>query len=154
MKTKKASINSKKNPRKINPEWFTGKVNMNDLSASLRSPSHNIYHVKFEGGARTKLHFHSGDQILYVTGGRGSLQMFSKTGARKENFKIKRTQTVPLATGDMVFIPRGILHTHGSTSKRQVFSHIAFNIIPAKQTKYATVWYESDFASNASSIIR
>jgi len=154
MNAKKASIRARKNPRKINPGWFTGKVSMTEMSGIIGSRGHNIYHVSFEMGSRTKLHVHDGDQILYVTKGKGSLETFSKKGKGKEFFGIKKTQRTPLTQGDMVFIPRGTFHTHGSTDKKGIFSHIAFNIIAAKGGKYTTTWYESDFASLATTIIK
>lgn len=141
----KASIHSKANPRKINQAWFTGLVGMTDISSTIKSKRHNIYHVNFKNGARTKLHIHNGDQILYVTSGRGSLEVFSKSGQANKQFAIKKTQKISLVTGDIVFIPRGVLHTHGSTDRRKTFSHIAFNILSSKE--YKTTWYESDFKS-------
>lgn len=149
---KKSSIHSRANPRKVNPAWFTGKVSMTDISASIKPKGHNIYHVRFENGARTKIHSHNGDQILYVTSGMGSLETFSKNGGSQERFAIRKKQKIPLSEGDIVFIPRGMLHTHGSTSKRQVFSHIAFNILAARE--YKTTWYESDFKKNVLNSIK
>jgi quercetin dioxygenase-like cupin family protein len=148
---KKASIHSRANPRKINPTWFTGKVGMTDISGTIKSDGQNIYHVSFKNGARTKLHAHNGDQILYATAGIGSLEIFSKKGSKRKYFAIKRVQKVKLLPGNIVFIPRGVLHTHGATGKK-TFSHIAFNILAIKEFK--TVWYESDFKKLAHHIIK
>jgi hypothetical protein len=54
----------------------------------------------------------------------------------------------------VAYIPKGTLHTHGSADKKNVFSHIAINIIPAKNREYRTTWYESDFKTLASGIIK
>jgi quercetin dioxygenase-like cupin family protein len=149
---KKANIFSKTPLRKVNPDWFTGYVHMTEISGTINSKRQDIYHVTFEKGARTKLHVHDGDQILLATKGMGSLEIFSKHDKSKENFGIKKTQRILFNSGDIVFIPKGTLHTHGSVNKRQLFSHIAFNIISGK--KYNTTWYESDFQKFASHIIR
>lgn len=150
---KKANIRTTAKSRKVNPDWFTGKVGMTEISSTIGSRGQNIYHVSFKGGARTKLHSHDGDQILLVTRGRGSLETFSRTSSRSGLFGIKKTQNISLIPGDMVFIPSRTLHTHGSTGK-SLFSHIAFNIIRAKGREYKTVWFESDFKNTATSTIR
>ncbi|MEM2160135.1 MAG: cupin domain-containing protein [Candidatus Nitrosotenuis sp.] len=150
---RKSNIYSTGNRRKINPNWFTGPVHMKDISSTIQSKEHDVYHVYFKNGAKTKLHTHNGNQILIATQGKGSLVLFKKYGNKKQDFKIKKTKSIPLVPGDIVYIPKNTLHTHGSTNKRQVFSHIAINILPAKNTKYKTIWYDSDFASQASKIV-
>ncbi|QLH11137.1 cupin domain-containing protein [Nitrosarchaeum sp. AC2] len=141
---KKSNINSKGDKRKINPNWFTNKVHMKDISSKIKSKEQDIYHVYFENGAKTKIHSHNGNQILIVTKGTGSLEMFRKYGTKKTEFKIKKIEKISLNEGDVVYIPSNTLHTHGATSKK-MFSHIAINILPAKNSEYKTAWYESDF---------
>ena len=148
----KANIFSPGNSRKINPNWFTGPVNMKDVSSLIGSTNHDIYHVYFKNHSRTKLHSHNGDQILIAISGNGSMDTFAKSGKSKSEFKIKKTFTTRLNPGDMVFIKKGTLHTHGAISKK-TFSHIAINIIPARSKKYNTIWYESDFARTVSGIV-
>ena len=148
----KSNIYSAGNRRKINPDWFTGPVHMKDISSMIHPEGHDIYHVYFKNGAKTKLHLHNGNQILIVTSGKGSLEFFKKIGSKKSNFAIKKINATKLAQGDIVHIPKNTLHTHGSVSKRQVFSHIALNIIP-RSAKYKTTWYESDFKNQAAGII-
>lgn len=147
----KSNIYTPGNERKINPNWFTNSVNMKDISSTIQSQGHDIYHVYFKKGAKTKLHIHNGNQILIATKGYGSLDIFKKSGKKKTNFKIKKTQTIKLIPGDMVFIPKNTLHTHGSINPRQTFSHIAINILSGPE--YKTTWYESNFKSMASTII-
>lgn len=154
MDVKKTNLFSNSNMRKINPDWFTAKVRMSEISGVIDSKEQNIYHVYFENGAKTKVHVHNGNQILVVTGGSGVLETFSKKGRGKENFGIKRTKTMRLSPGDIVHIKKGTLHTHGSSDKKRLFSHIAINIIPPKSKKYDTAWYESDFKTLASGIIK
>jgi len=141
---KKSNIYSSGDKRKINPNWFTNKVHMKDISSKIKSKEQDIYHVYFENGAKTKLHLHNGNQILIITKGMGSFETFRKFGTSKTNFKIKRTEKISLKEGDIVYIPSNTLHTHGS-SKKSTFSHIAINILPKKNSTYKTTWYESDF---------
>ena len=149
----KSNIFGKGDQRKVNPEWFTGKTWMKVLSSKINAKDQDIYHVHFEKGSRTKLHMHNGNQVLIATKGKGSLEIFRKTGTKKSNFKIKKIQSIRLNEGDIVHIPAKVLHTHGSTDKKRTFSHIAINILPKKNAEYKTTWYESDYKENVSKII-
>ncbi|MBA0908278.1 MAG: cupin domain-containing protein [Nitrosarchaeum sp.] len=149
---KKSNIYSSGDKRKINLDWFTDKVYMKDISSKIKSTNQDIYHVYFENGAKTKMHVHDGNQILIVTKGIGSLEIFKKHGASKTNFKIKKIEKINLNEGDIVHIPSNTLHTHGSI-KKSVFSHIAINILSPKSKAYKTIWYESDFKTNVTKII-
>jgi quercetin dioxygenase-like cupin family protein len=144
---KKSNIHGNADQRKVNPKWFTSKVWMKVLSDKIKSKEHDIYHVHFQNGAKTKLHSHNGSQILIVTEGNGSFEIFRRYGTNKKQFKIKKTQTTKLNSGDIVYIPAKTLHTHGSINKRKPFAHIAINILPTKNSIYKTDWYESDFKS-------
>lgn len=150
---KKTNICGTGDQRKVNPDWFTGKTWMKVLSEKIKSKDQDIYHVHFEKGSRTKLHQHDGNQVLIAIKGKGSLDIFKKYGTSKMNFKIKRTERIPLNEGDIVHIPAKVLHTHGSVDKKKAFSHIAINILPRKNASYKTTWYESDFKSKVSEII-
>lgn len=149
---KKSNIYSPGDQRKINPEWFTNKVHMKDISSKIKSKEQDIYHVYFQNLAKTKMHLHNGNQVLIVTKGIGSLEIFRKYGTSKTSFKIKRTEKISLKEGDIAYIPSNTLHTHGST-KKSTFSHIAINILPSKNSAYKTTWYESDFKSKVTKII-
>jgi quercetin dioxygenase-like cupin family protein len=144
----KSNIYSPGDKRKINPEWFTEKVHMKDISAKIKSDGQDMYHVYFQNGAKTKMHQHNGNQVLIVTKGIGSLEIFRKQGTSSSNFRIKRIEKMSLKEGDMVHIPSNTLHTHGSSDKKKVFSHIAINILKSKNSEYKTTWYESDFKTN------
>lgn len=141
---RKSNIYSPGDKRKINPDWFTDKVHMKDISSKIKSKEQDIYHVYFENGAKTKMHLHNGNQILIITKGIGNLEIFRKYGAKNTDFKIKRIEKISLKEGDIVHIPSNTLHTHGSSEKK-TFSHIAINILPSKNSEYKTTWYESDF---------
>ena len=149
----KTSIHTKTNEMKVNPDYFTGKVLLQELSSIVKSQEQKIFHVTFKNGARTKIHDHSGGQILIVTKGRGSLQMYSKSGNNKLKFQIKKTDKINLFEGDIVYIPAKKLHTHGSIDKKGVFSHIAINAKPSINKDAKTTWYESDFKTKVTKIL-
>ena len=149
----KSNINGSTDKRNVNPEWFTGKTWMKVLSEKIKLKDQDIYHVHFEKGSKTKLHFHNGNQVLMAIKGKGSLEIFKKYGNNKSEFKIKRTERINLNQGDIVHIPAKILHTHGSIDKKKEFSHIAINILPKKNSTYKTTWYESDFKNKVTKII-
>ena len=149
----KSNINGSTDKRNVNPEWFTGKTWMKVLSEKIKSKDQDIYHVHFEKGSKTKLHFHNGNQVLVAIKGKGSLEIFKKYGTNKSEFKIKRTERINLNQGDIVHIPAKILHTHGSIDRKKEFSHIAINILPKKNSTYKTTWYESDFKNKVTKII-
>ncbi len=150
---KKFSIHAKTKQLKVNPDYFTGKVFLKEISSIVKSKEQKIYHVTFKNGARTQIHNHSGRQILIVTQGRGSLQLYSKLGNNKSKFQIKKTDKTSLNEGDIVYIPAKKLHTHGSIDKKKVFSHIAINAKPSINKEVKTTWYESDFKTKVTKII-
>ena len=149
----KSNIKGSNDKRNVNSDWFTGKTWMKVLSEKIKSEDQDIYHVHFEKGSRTKLHFHNGNQVLMAVKGNGSLEIFKKYGTKKSDFKIKKTERINLNEGDIVHIPAKILHTHGSINKNKEFSHIAINILPRKNSIYKTVWFESDFKNKVTKII-
>ena len=139
--------------KKVKKDYFTGLVTLREISGITKPVEHDIYHVIFKKSARTKLHFHTGGQMLIVTKGKGSLVYYKKMSGGISKFKISKTKTVNLTSGDVVYIPAKILHTHGSVRKNSVFSHIAINFYPKKNQKPKTEWYESDLRSNVTSKI-
>ena len=150
---RKSNIHTSGNRRKINPNWFTGHTFMKDISGTIHSKEQDIYHVYFKNGSKTKLHTHNGSQVLIVIQGIGKLEFFKKYGNKRSDFKIKKTESVPLNPGDIAYIPKNILHKHGA-SRKKTLSHIAINILPSKKTPFKTIWYESNFAKLATKVIR
>lgn len=150
---KKSNIFGTSDKRSVNPNWFTGKVWMKELSGKIGSKEQDVYHVHFPKCSRTKLHSHNGSQILIAVSGSGSLVMYQRKGTKRSNFDIKKTQTIKLNKGDIVYIPPKTLHTHGSTLKNVEFSHIAINVLPSKNSEYRTDWFESDFETRAFKMI-
>lgn len=150
---KKISIHAKTKEMKVNPDYFTCPVLLQELTSIIKSQEQKIFHVTFKNGARTKLHTHTGGQILIVTKGKGSLQMYSKSGNNKSKFSIKKTDKINLFEGDIVYIPAKKLHTHGSIDKKRVFSHIAINANESINKPAKTTWYESDFKTKVTKIL-
>ena len=139
--------------KKVKKDYFTGPVTLRQISGITKPNEHDMYHVIFKKSARTKLHFHTGAQMLIVTKGKGSLVYYKKMSGGISKFKISKTKTVNFTSGDVVYIHAKILHTHGSVRKNSVFSHIAINFYPKKNQKPKTEWYESDLRSNVTSKI-
>ena len=152
---KKCNINAKfkKNPN-AKPNYFTGTVIAKDVSTVIKPKEEKIYHVSFQNGARTKLHYHNAGQILITTKGTGSLLLYKKLTSGKKRFKISIKQQIRLKKDDVVYIPKNILHTHGAINKKRQFSHIAINSYPEKNIEPKTIWYESDFKKNVIDILK
>jgi quercetin dioxygenase-like cupin family protein len=77
----------------------------------------NFRIVQFGAGARTKLHTHTSDQLLYVVSGIG------KVGTATEEFVV--------SAGDFVLIPAGEDHWHGAADTGSPMSHIAITTFDA-----------------------
>ena len=134
--------------KKVKKDYFTGPVTLREISGITKPNEHDMYHVIFKKSSRTKLHFHTGGQLLIVTKGNGSLVYYKKIGRGISKFKISKTKMVNLSSGDVIYIPPKILHTHGSVKRDSVFSHLAVNFYSKMNRKPKTVWYESDLRSN------
>ena len=139
--------------KKVKKNYFTGPVMLRDVSSITKPNEHDLYHVTFKKSARTKIHYHTGAQMLIVTKGHGSLVYYRKIGNGVSKFKISKTKTISLNSGDVVYIHPKILHTHGSVRKDTIFSHLALNFHQRKNVSSKTVWYESDLRSNLASKI-
>ena len=139
--------------KKVKKNYFTGPIKIQEISTITRPNEHDMYHVKFLKSSRTKLHYHSGAQLLIVTKGTGSLILYKKEDHTASKFQIKITKTINLKNGDVAYIPAKTLHTHGSIDVKKEFSHIAINILPKKNSTYKTTWYESDFKNKVTKII-
>ena len=139
--------------KKVKTDYFTGPVKLHEISGVTKPNEHDMYHVIFKKSARTKLHFHTGGQLLIVTRGNGSLVYYKKINRGVTKFKISKTKMINLKYGDVVYVPPKILHTHGSIRKNSVFSHLAVNFYSKNNRKPKTVWYESDLRSKVISKI-
>ena len=84
-------------------ERFTGDVWVDPITRGLPGSQLNVAAVRFSPGARTAWHSHEGGQTLYVTEGRGLVQVHGQDAVR-------------IHAGDVVFAPDGEEHWHGATA--------------------------------------
>ena len=100
--------------RAADVQSFVGPAETKLLAASEADTAVHIYHVRFDVGARTNWHRHSGPQWLLVTEGRIRVQCWGEPAHDVE-------------VGDAVVFAPGEKHWHGSvTGMRGV--HIAVNV--------------------------
>lgn len=122
------------NQGEINPynKFFTGTTYLNMLVTKDEMWNSSIGNVTFEKGARTNWHKHSGGQILLVTAGEGRYQE-----------KGKDVQV--LKAGDVVKIPKDVIHWHGA-SPDSYFAHISIETnIPNNQTTWLEPVSDSEY---------
>lgn len=91
------------------PIFTGGPVTAQPLVTPQMGNYFNVSLVNFTKGARNKLHFHTSDQILIVTAGRGIVAT--------------EQEEVAVGVGDVIHIPAGEKHWHGATQDSE-FSHI------------------------------
>ncbi len=137
----KALLSSKRN-------YFLGRVDLHEISDKIGSRDQKIYFVKFKNGARTKLHYHEGGQVLVVTAGSGLLVLFKKKSTSGGRTSIRLHTKVMLWKGDVAYIPKNTLHWHGAARGKNL-DHVAFNGFSSKGKEARTIWYDSDLKSNA-----
>ena len=144
LKSDKVLVQNKK-------RYFVGNAWLNDISNKLCIRGEKVYLANFNNGARTKVHYHQGGQILVVTKGKGMLVIYKKINIKKETILIHKLSQTNLVEGDVTFIPKNVLHWHGAL-KGKNFAHMAFNIFTDNAKEAQTIWYESDFISRAKKI--
>lgn len=133
--------------QRARPEYFTGRVRLSEAARAGRGEATRVFDVRFYAGARTKLHSHTGPQVLVATAGAGSLVTYRRAGSR-----IVRVSRTRLSPGTAAYIPAGQLHTHGSTSAARTFSHVAVNLPARAGRESEAAWYDSDLATYATRI--
>jgi quercetin dioxygenase-like cupin family protein len=144
LKSDKSLVKSKK-------RYFVGDAWLNDISDKIKIKGEKVYLANFNDGARTKVHYHQGGQILVVTKGKGALVIYKKTNIKKDVVKIKKLSQTSLEEGDVAYISKNTLHWHGAIKGKNLV-HIAFNIFTEKAKESETIWYDSDFTSYAKKI--
>lgn len=153
MKENLRKIESDKNLIAQKRNYFLGRVYLHDVSKKIGVKDQKVYLVAFKHGARTKLHYHEGGQLLFVTEGKGMLVLYKKTSTKYDRIKIRPSSKFRLKMGDIVYIPKYTLHWHGGALKRGNFIHIAFNAFTKKGKKAGTIWYESNFMSYCTKMV-
>ena len=118
-------LNIVKNLKKDTTGNKIGKIQLNRISKNLLTDELKVYYIKFEKGARSKLHLHDSDQIIIGEKGKGRLVIYSRIDLKNEKLaNLKIEKSIELGEDDAVLIPAGKLHWHGA-SKNQSFSHIS-----------------------------
>lgn len=100
---------------KASADYFSGTAWVNILVPKDETGHYSVGDVVFEPGCRNNWHTHPAGQILLVTDGQGYYQ---------EKGKPARS----LGKGDVVVIPKDIVHWHGATADSSL-THIAISNI-------------------------
>jgi quercetin dioxygenase-like cupin family protein len=108
---------------KTNSENFTGTVWLQMMGANDTTLYARFGNVTFAPKARTNWHLHPGGQLLFITSGKGYYQA-------------KGEPARPLSAGDVVEIPRNVVHWHGAAPNSE-FAHIAISL---NQDEGGAVW--------------
>jgi quercetin dioxygenase-like cupin family protein len=107
----------------VNKNYFTGNVILREILGEDDSAEQEMYHVTFQNGALTTLHYHESDQILVSTNGKGVVGLIQGTSVTK--FEIDDNDLILFEKyGDTICIPANKLHFHGAITG-DTFSHIA-----------------------------
>jgi len=119
--------------RPVDAATFVGPARTRLVGSDEESVPVHLYHVEFEGGARTNWHIHSGPQWLFVTEGRIRAQRHGEPAQ-------------DLESGDAVVFAAGEKHWHGAVpGSRGV--HLAVNI--AARTEWLGPVSDADYAATA-----
>ena len=93
---------------------FTGSAETKLLASSEGDVPVHIYHVRFDSGARTNWHIHSGPQWLLITEGRIRVQSWGEPAH-------------DVSVGDAVVFAPGEKHWHGAVAGARGV-HLAVNV--------------------------
>lgn len=116
------------------PNTFTGTAFIRLMASAAEDEFIRLYHVRFEPGARTNWHSHSGDQVLITTSGMCVYQ-------------IEDGPVVPLPEGHSVRFPAGIRHWHGAPPDRPG-EHTAINL-DVRETSWLEPVSDAEYGSGA-----
>ncbi|KPK22969.1 MAG: hypothetical protein AMJ70_04585 [Dehalococcoidia bacterium SG8_51_3] len=106
-------------PQELTSKMFEGKVYRLPLIDNQIAKEISVTMIKFDSGARNVFHTHTGEQVLYVTEGKGIVA--------NEDEEYVVTQ------GTAIYIPPGERHWHGATEDSS-FSHLS--ILRPGETKF------------------
>lgn len=99
---------------KIDSPNFAGTVWLQMMGANDSTLHARFGNVTFEPKARTNWHSHPGGQVLFITEGKGYYQALGQPARL-------------LKKGDVVEIPRNVVHWHGAAPDSE-FAHIAISL--------------------------
>jgi quercetin dioxygenase-like cupin family protein len=100
--------------RDADPATFVGSAQMKPLAAAEDGAAVHLYHVRFDAGARTNWHTHSGPQWLFVVAGRIRAQRWGEAPR-------------DVVEGDAVLFSPGEKHWHGAAPGASG-AHLAVNV--------------------------
>lgn len=92
------------------PEYFSGRVHMENLRRPEQAGAAELIAVFFDPGGRTIPHIHAVDQVLVCVEGEGLV--------------VTSTDRRPLRAGEIAVVPGGTWHWHGAT-KTTAMCHIS-----------------------------
>jgi len=105
------------------PAKMCGDGTIEEFERAPASPYLRALYVKFVNGAHTKWHYHTGEQMLLATQGKGFVEF-------------QGLQTLEIREGDRVFIPTSLWHRHGA-DEGETLVHLAV-------TTGETIWDKAD----------
>jgi quercetin dioxygenase-like cupin family protein len=106
-------------PEEAASKMFEGKVYRLPLIDNQIAKEITVTMIMFNPGARNVFHTHTGEQVLYVTDGKGIV------ANEQEEFTVTQ--------GTAIYIPPGERHWHGATEDSS-FSHLS--ILRPGETKF------------------
>lgn len=110
---------------------FEGQVTGRTMLEVNDSADFNAAIVQFSPGARTRLHRHASDQLLYIVAGIGQV------GTLAEAHRV--------GVGDLVIIPAGEDHWHGAGDTGHPMAHLTIT----RPTTEETIVYGAEEAPSA-----
>ena len=108
---------------KPDPTKMCGDGTIEAFERAPASPYLRASYVKFVNGAHTKWHYHTGEQMLLATQGKGFVEF-------------QGLPSLEIGEGDRVFIPTGLWHRHGAV-EGETLVHLAV-------TTGETIWDKAD----------
>ena len=140
---------SEKKEEKYQGKFTNDDFNISEIIDANTSQEQEVYYVTFRKGCRTRPHIHASDQTLVAVKGRGIVVLVDKieinSDGKGANIKTPpekaASSIIELAEGDVVCVPAGTLHWHGSlennNNESDYFSHLAIR----KRTDVETIWF-------------
>jgi quercetin dioxygenase-like cupin family protein len=140
---------SEKKEEKYQGKFTNDDFNISEIIDANTSQEQEVYYVTFRKGCRTRPHIHASDQTLVAVKGRGIVVLVDKieinSDGKGANIKTPpekaSSSIIELAEGDVVCVPAGTLHWHGSlennNNESDYFSHLAIR----KRTDVETIWF-------------
>ena len=151
LSTKKNLYNppgSEKKEQKYQGRFTNDDFNIREIIDANTSQEQEVYYVTFRKGCRTRPHIHASDQTLVAVKGRGIVVLVDRIEINSDGKgaiikpmpERSSSSIIELAEGDVVCVPAGTLHWHGSlenNNESDHFSHLAIR----KRTDVETIWF-------------